>query len=491
MDVPVPDRADTVIVGGGTAGCVLAARLSADPDREVCVLEAGPVFSAVAELPDDLRRAGRMPIGPGSPWVWRYPVRLAEGPVESAIVRGRVLGGSGAINGGYFVRALATDFAAWARDCPEWTFEAVLPGYQQIERDLDYGELPGHGRAGPIPVRRTVNPVPASVEFAAAALAAGFPEIPDLNALPESLPGTGVGPVPCNLDSGMRAGSATEYLLPALARPNLAVRGSVMVTRIRFHGDLAVGLDYMCEGRSGTIAADRVVLCAGAVESAALLLRSGVGPPEQLRALGIPVRAALPVGAWCTDHPEVGIEYRGGPGTGADAVALEYVLVHEDLELRPYAVGFGADPAVRRVGAALMRPRSAGELRLAAADPATPPRLDYRYLSVESDRRRLRAAADLAIELVWRIPGTAVAGQQPGISWLRANLGTSQHLSGTCRMGPAGDERAVVDQRCRVHGLDGLSVADLSVVPVPLSRGPQATVLMIAERAAGFVLESM
>ncbi|MEV6277725.1 mycofactocin system GMC family oxidoreductase MftG [Nocardia sp. NPDC051832] len=477
------------MVGGGTAGCVLAARLSADPDHTVCLLEAGPVWARAAEFPADLRLAGRMPIGPASPWVWRYPVRLAEGPVEGNIVRGRVLGGSCAINGGYFVRALARDFAAWGRQCPEWSFEAVLPGYQQIERDLDYGELPGHGSGGPIPVRRAVDPVPVSVEFATAALAAGFPEIPDLNALPETLPDTGVGPVPCNVDSGMRAGSATEYLLPASTRPNLTVRGATMVTRIRFRGTRAVGVDFVRDGRPGTIEADRIVLCAGAVESAALLLRSGVGPPEQLRALDIPVVCAAPVGAWFTDHPEIGIDYRGGTAPASDTVALEYVLALGDVEIRPYAVGFGPDPETRRLGVALMRPRSAGELRLVSADPAVAPSIDYRYLAAEYDRERLRAAVGVATELLRGIPGAAVPVRPPDNSWLRANLGTSQHLSGTCRMGPATDENAVVDQRFRVHGLSGLAVVDLAVVPVPLSRGPQATVLMIAERAASGLLE--
>ncbi|MGW0245635.1 mycofactocin dehydrogenase MftG [Nocardia goodfellowii] len=483
--------AGTVIVGGGTAGCVLAARLSADPDHIVCLLEAGPMWSAAAELPADLRLAGRMPIGPASPWVWRYPVRLADGPVAGNIVRGRVLGGSGAINGGYFVRALATDFAAWGRQCPEWTFDAVLPGFQQIERDLDYGAFPGHGDRGPIPVRRAVDPVPVSVEFATAALAAGFPEIPDLNALPAAIPETGVGPVPCNVEAGMRAGSATEYLLPALARPNLTALGSTMVTRIRFRGARVVGVDYVRDGRAGTVTAERVVLSAGAVESAALLLRSGIGPPEQLRALGIPVLRAAPVGVGFTDHPEVGIEYRGVAAPASDTVALEYILTLDDVEIRPYAVGFGPDPSTRRVGVALMRPHSAGELRLVSADPEVPPDIQYRYLAAEYDRERLRTAVGVAMEVLRGIPATEVPQSRPDNSWLRANLGTSQHLSGTCPMGPASAESAVVDQWGRVHGLTGLTVADLSVVPVPLSRGPQATVLMIAERVAEHLLERM
>lgn len=472
---------DTLIVGGGTAGCVLAARLSADPAHTVVLAEAGP---ALRRLPAELLDATHMPIGPESPWLWRYSVELAPG-VAGNIVRGRVIGGSSAVNGSYFVRATAADFAAWSSEIGTagWSFDNILAAYVRAERDLDYGDQPGHGAAGPIPVGRMADPVPLSAEFAEACRVAGFPEIPDLNA--PTAPAYGIAPVPCNVEHGRRIGTGSSYLRPALERPNLALTGGMLVTRIRFHGSRAVGVECLRDGRAETVMADRIVLCAGAVESAALLLRSGIGNPEHLRALGIPVVHAAPVGAAFFDHPEIGLEYRRESGHIVSAtVPLEYVLELDDVEIRPYTVSF--TPGLHRVGVALMRPRSTGTLRLRSADPTEPPHIAYGYLGDQQDWIRLSEAANTATEVLHRMSGVHVENPPPGArttDWLRANLATSQHLSGTCRMG-ADDTRAVVDESCRVHGVSGLSVVDLSVVPVPLSRGPQATAVAIAEHAA-------
>ncbi|WP_174186048.1 GMC family oxidoreductase N-terminal domain-containing protein, partial [Nocardia barduliensis] len=191
--------ADTLIVGGGTAGCVLAERLSADPAHTVRLLEAGALWTSADAMPAELMDAAALPIGPEAQWLWRYEVVLADDPpVPGTIVRGRLIGGSGSVNGGYFVRATVTDFDAWTRvlgGSDAWSYASVLPMYCRTERDLDFGEQPWHGDGGPIPVRRASAPAPVSVEFAQACLAAGFAEVPDLNA-----PGTGagVGAVPCN-----------------------------------------------------------------------------------------------------------------------------------------------------------------------------------------------------------------------------------------------------------------------------------------------------
>ncbi|MFD0364998.1 mycofactocin system GMC family oxidoreductase MftG [Nocardia sp. GCM10030253] len=490
---------DTLIVGGGTAGCVLAARLSENPDHTVCLLEAGSVWTTAAEIPTELLDAAHLPVDPGSPWLWTYPVTLAAEELGSAvvgnIVRGKVIGGSGAINGGYFVRATAADSAAWSKELgasTAWSFEAVMPVYRRLEHDHDFGDRPWHGRSGPMPVRRTSAPVPLSVEFAAACAAAGVPAIADLNAPPGAGPATGVALVPCSVEDGRRVSTGSAYLLPALSRPNLTVVGEILATRIRFRGTRAVGVEYLRDGATGTMSADRIVLCAGAIESAALLLRSGIGAAEQLRALDIPVRHAAPVGIGFSDHPEIGVEYQlDSTLRTPDTVPLEYVLSLDDIEIRPYTVAF--TPGVQRLGVALMRPHAEGVLRLRSTDPAVAPHIDHRYLSAEHDRNRLREAVVTATELLRRISAARVSNPMPESSgaaadmWLRANLATSQHLSGTCRMGRADDERAVVDERCRVHGVTGLSVVDLSIVPVPLSRGPQATTVLIAEHAADYL----
>ncbi|WP_328388595.1 mycofactocin dehydrogenase MftG [Nocardia sp. NBC_00416] len=478
---------DTLIIGGGTAGCVLAARLSEDPDHRVRVVEAGGFWASAAEFPPELADSGALPLDDRAPWLWRYPVALTPDR-PGQIVRGRGIGGSGSVNGCYFIRAAARDFAAWSAevDARSWDFAELLPYFRSLENDHDYGDHPGHGRAGPVSVRRIARPTRLVEEFGAACGELGFGEVADWNSLPGG-PESGVGPVPCTVGppdgSGRhrRIGPAHSYLLPALSRPNLSVLGDTRVTRLRFRGTRVVGADCLYGGRPETIWADRVVLCAGAIESAALLLRSGIGPAEQAAALGIPLVAAAPVGEWVTDHPEIGIDYLH-PAASGRAVPLEYVLELDDIEIRPYTVAFA--PGVHRMGVSLMRPTSSGRLRLATADPLTPPRIEYGYLATDADRTRLRAAVELTGQILETMSAESVGG--PGeISdrWLHDRLGTSQHLSGTCRMGRADDPRAVVDDRCRVHGVDGLSVVDLSVVPVPLSRGPQATVMLLAERA--------
>ncbi|WP_280234269.1 mycofactocin dehydrogenase MftG [Nocardia cyriacigeorgica] len=483
---------DTLIVGGGSAGCVLAARLSADPAHRVRLLEAGPIWDSPALFPPGLRDATELPLGDDA-LLWHYPIQLTPSTAGTT-VRGRVIGGSGSVNGCYFVRPPATDFAAWSREigAAGWSYDEVLPALCRLEHDHDFGDRAGHGADGPVPVRRPDSISPLTEEFVAAAAATGFAEIPDLNA-----PGAdeiGYGPVPGNIDrsagAALRMGSAQAYLLPALARPGLIVTAETPVTGIRFRGTRAIGVECLRDGVVEFIAADRIVLCAGAIESAALLLRSGIGDPARLRALGIPVVHPAPVGEWCTDHPEIGIDYRH-PAPHRRAMVLEYVLELGDIEIRPYTMAF--TPGARQFAIALMRPHGAGELRLRSADPFVPPMIDQRYLEQRRDRDELRAAVRLSTEILRQMSASPAAAPIPDSvsdEWLTAHLATSQHLSGTCRMGAPTDARAVVDERCRVHGIDGLAVADLSIVPVPLGRGPQATAVLIGERAADLLTDT-
>ncbi|MCX5041592.1 mycofactocin system GMC family oxidoreductase MftG [Aldersonia sp. NBC_00410] len=480
--------ADYLIVGGGSCGSVLAARLSALPGAEVTLLEAGPAWLP-AEVPAELVDPAALPIGPDSRWVRHFPVALADG-ISGAVPRGRVLGGSSAVNGCYFVRATPRDFTGWPAG---WSFDEVLPAFRRSESDRDFTD-DVHGTAGPIPVRRE-PPERLSVTSAAftrACLDAGHAYCADHNAPTAS----GVGPVPLNVEGGRRINVAAAYLAPLAERANLRISGSTRALGIVFHGSRAIGVRAVRGGVEEFIAADHVVLCAGAIESAQLLLCSGVGAPAGLRALGIAVVAPLAgVGTGLADHAEIGVPYRLRAGLDDGSVpVLQSMLNDSTVELRPYTRSFEhlADTVHeprRMLGLALMAPESRGTLSLATADPAQAPVIAYRHLDAASDRAALRAASEVARDVLERMRAAGVVAEidpdyAPHDDWLRARLGTSQHMTGTCRMGTADDPLAVVGADCRVHGVDGLSVVDASIAPTPISRGIHATAVMIAERAA-------
>ncbi|MBJ8338770.1 mycofactocin system GMC family oxidoreductase MftG [Antrihabitans sp. YC3-6] len=489
----LPHEVDVAIVGAGSAGCVLAAKLSAAEGRSVALLESGPGYSSVAGCPPELLDPGRLPVGPGAPFVRRYRGELRPSQVTE-IVRGRALGGSGAVNGCYFIRGTSADFEGWPQEL--WSFSQVLPYFRALENDQDFGgEF--HGSSGPIPVRRDsgYRLTPLSSEFYTACLDAGFVDEPDKNAPAAT---AGVGPVPSNIGDGRRISTAIGYLLPVLHRPNLAVNSNTTVTRVLFDADRAIGIDAVANGIARRILAGRIVLCAGAIETAALLMRSGIGDPEQLRSVGVPVVTALPgVGAGFFDHPEVGIPYRPTRVGAVDVPALQVVLNTDDVEFRPYTAPFaelvpGSGDVVQRLGVVLMRPRSRGSVRLQDSDPRTDVSVDYRYLEGESDRAAMHDAVltgrRLLDDLIRRGVVDAVSPDYSDARFLE-HLGTSQHLGGTCRMGRSAADGAVVDARCQVFGVTGLSVVDASIIPSPLRRGPHATIVMMAERAAELIVQ--
>jgi choline dehydrogenase len=474
-------HSDVLIVGAGSAGSVLAARLSADPRCRVTVVEAGP-GETDPRVRSQITNALRLPIGDASSVVRRYSAVLTDEPARTVqIMRGAVVGGSGAVNGGYFCRALPTDIDAWS--LPGWAWEDVLPHYRAIESDLDYTG-PLHGADGPITVRRVRQFNGCTASFVQSATDAGYPWLPDLNGSEPGAPlATGVGAVPLNIDSGTRVGPGGAFLQPAMTRPNLTLRTDTRVTRVRFENGRAVGVDGLGPDGPVQLTADRVVLSAGAIASAQLLMLSGLGPADELRPLGIPVLADLPVGRATVDHPEwvLPVDWVGTD----DQPPLEAVLSTTDgLEIRPYTAGFGAmitgrrdDPADRpHIGVALMRPAARGRVRLVSADPQQPPAIDQHFDRAAGDVAALAAGADLVREMV---SGTSTLGPP---AW-----STSQHLAGTAPMGADGDPRAVLDARCRVRGVDGLWVVDGSALPMLPSRGPHATIAMLGHRAAEFV----
>jgi predicted dehydrogenase (TIGR03970 family) len=474
-------HSDVLIIGAGSAGSVVASQLSSDPSRLVTVLEAGPGLGDPA-LGAETTNGLRLPIGAASPLVQRYQTRLTDSPArQMAIMRGCTVGGSGAVNGGYFCRGLPRDFDGFG--LPGWAWSDVVDHFRAIETDLDFTG-PAHGNSGPILVRRTEEIIGSTATFVDAARRCGFAWLPDLNdpTDAEALP-SGVGAVPLNIVDGMRIGPGAAYLLPALERANLSLLTETRAVRLRVSGGRVTGVDAIGPGGPLTMTADHIVLCAGAIESAHLLMLSGVGDETMLRDAGVDLVAPLPVGMACSDHPEWVLPTTWAVAPGRPA--LEVVLsTPDDLEIRPYTGGFVAmvgdgtpgHPDWPHLGVALMRPLSRGRVTLASADPSVPPIIEHRYDSEPADIAALRDGCRVAREIAG--PTTEVG--EPAWS-------TSQHLCGTAPMGPADDPAAVVDQRCRVHGVDGLWVIDGSVLPTITSRGPHATIAMVGHRAAEFV----
>ncbi|OBK90365.1 mycofactocin dehydrogenase MftG [Mycolicibacter sinensis] len=474
MTAPVV-HSDALVVGAGSAGAIVAERLSSDPSCIVTVLEAG-VGLVDPDLAMQAANGRRLPIGPGSRLVRRYEAALtARDPRPAAIMRGSTLGGSGAVNGGYFCRGMPADFDTWP---PGWSWPEVLTSFRAIETDLDFsGDQ--HGGRGPIPVQRTTEMCDGTKAFVESVQRRGFGWISDLNdATMTSSPG--VGAVPLNIVDGVRNGPGAAYLLPALDRPNLAVLTETQAVRVEIERDRARAVHAIGPAGPIRLTANRIVLCAGAIESAHLLMLSGIGEEAMLRQAGVAVRAALPVGRHCADHPEwlVAADWPGTP----DRPPLEAVLCDDDLEIRPYTAGFAAMiddgwPArPPEIGVALMTPRARGRLTLVSDDPRVPPRIEHRYDTEPDDVAALRRGVDLVAQL---------RGMRPGAAEPRWS--TSQHFCSSAPMGSYDDDTAVLDNQCRVRGIEGLWVIDGSALPRVPSRGPHATIAMLAHRAVEFV----
>ena len=466
------DHPDILVVGAGSAGCALAARL---PGR-VLLLEAGPL-----DLPAEPAASLEATL-PGHPRNWAYSTELRPG-LTAVVPRGRGLGGSGAINGANWVWATPADARDWAQ--PGWSWPELAACFRSAETDLDHPTGASHGHDGPVPVERPAGTLlhRASNRFLAAALSLGYPAEPDKNA--GSAPG--VGPVPSNAVDGVRVDPAAAYLTG-----HVAVRGDSPVAQVVFDGDRAAGVRLL---DGAVLEAGGVVLSAGAVGTPQLLMLSGIGPADELRALGIPVRADLPVGTSFTDHPAVYLPFGdtdppAHPGVPGSQVGLDLDLGSDPagdgevlLFVRPFVAG-----GPLHLMCQLLTPDSRGTIALTSADPRAWPSIRYGYLRTERDRRRLRHVVRTAAELLRAGVGERIApggdslGNDRALDgWIAANLTTAVHLSGSAPLGP------VLDPRLRVHGFTGLWVADTSVLPTAPRRGTAATAVAIGERAAQLI----
>jgi choline dehydrogenase len=518
---------DVVIIGGGAAGSVLAGRLAANTHTSVLLLEAGPDYPDPASLPDDIRLGHtRFAEAPDSKHNWALRGTITEEQGAIHVAQGKVIGGGSSINGQAMQRGFPDDFDSWAAlGNDEWSYEKILPYFRKSERDLDIQD-DHHGSDGPMPVRRRQSgPWPTLQQaFHSACLQAGFGVTPDKNGAHPA----GLGVSPSNNIDGVRMSTAMTHLNPVRHHLNLTVRGGVLVRKIVISDGEAVGVEAESGGEVFRIEAGRVVLSAGAIRSPHLLMLSGIGPADQLRRFGITTVSDLPgVGQNLMNHLSAQMTFKVKDGisleTHTDAVhfCLHYTsegsgavndmllrtssVVDERRERVPglrtkYLTGDVPPERAARISCTLGLPDGSGFVSLASADPGVQPSFDYRYLQHPNDRRRVREGLRLAAKLLRSDAYRDVADHriQPTDDilrdddaldlWMRQTVGSARHVSGTCKMGPDTDPMAVVDQYCRVKGVQGLFVADASVMPrIPRSGGAHATVIMIGERAVDWV----
>ena len=529
------DTFDFVVIGAGSAGSVVAGRLSEANSGTVCVLEAGGHDRHLA-----IHVPAAVVYALGNPRIdWMFRTAPSEGTAGRSILqsRGKVLGGTGAINGHVYTRGDASDFDGWAAEGnPGWGYAELLPYFKRCERRIGPGDDRYRGRSGPFTITDIDAPEPLCEAFMEAAGTLGIPRNPDYNGATQD----GIAYVQRSIHRGRRVSPARAFLFPAMRRGNTEVRTGAHVQRLIMEGGRVVGVAYRQGGQEHIVRARReVILSAGAVGSPHILQLSGIGDPERLRAAGLTPRHALPgVGENLQDHyaARMVLRIRGAQtinervrGVALLREVLRYALARKGaLALTPtllYCFG-KSDPALPRgdihvsftpasypggvwsgldrfPGATMacwqQRPLSRGHVRALSPDALHAPEIQPNYLAEEADQRAIVAAMRLARRIAaadpfaqfveaesW--PGPAAASDAELLDHARENGNTTYHLMGTCRMGPAEDPRNVVDHQLRVHGIAGLRVADTSIIPDMPAANTNASALMIGERVADFAL---
>jgi choline dehydrogenase len=519
----VAEKYDYVVVGGGAAGCIVAARLSEKEDRSVLLLEAGEDYAA-GTTPEGVLDARYVPMRGHAPTFnpdhdWGL-VAHSRGGAGISVPQGKLIGGGAAINGGIALRGALADYDEWvAFGNPRWSWDQVLPFFKKIETDAAPGD-DIHGRSGPVPINRATEEelAPLQEAFIESAVAAGAPYVWDLNA-PNA---HGVGPVPQTRIGGRRVSTAEAYLEPARTRSNLTIRGKSLVARVLFDGNRAVGVE-LADGT--VIRADEVVVSAGAILSPAILQRSGVGPADLVASLATELVADLPVGKNLGDHFSIPLMAVPNPGVWEENQFSLQAAYRMSTKAQPNSLdgqltmftylnarttgegargiageGNGDIENVAGIGCVLNKPRSVGTVRASTMDPAVLPDVDPNYLDARVDREAIREIVRVAWDVLTAPPLADMLGAPMGMdaetiaddaaldAAIEEKTASGYHFTGTCLMAPV-DRGGVVDEEGRVHGIEGLRVIDASIVPTTPAANSMLTTYMVAERISSMMVE--